>query len=757
MIRARVDLRKVAMSAPLPIMDSARAALIQSVAARPGLPASVTIAMEPSDGVDLSCARGDGLFKLWTPHGPIPMQPPPLRPASAADASAVIAAATRMQDATSTCVQRASANDERELGDGFDSSRDIIGVEAAEGKPTDPYLLRVDLENLKPGAENGNLDVYWLIGTGAKEGKTALPDGVAGTAAQPWNLAVAAYDGSHSTAQDAQGTFFANMVKSVRFDSVAHVVELALDKSLLRQKGWKDGDPLQLQAFTTKDFTNAVTDSLDGPGAKPWNNGGKLSAAADTSKAPWPVAQRSPNWEGESVYFVFTDRFNDGDASNDAGVNKKDLRCYHGGDLRGVIDKLDYIKGLGMSTIWISPPMANQTRHVDPDGSFYEGFHGYWPVDFYRVDPRQGDMATLQELVKKAHGKGLKVLMDLPLNQAAWEHPWTQDPSKYDWFHHNGNITNWEDPVQCENNDILWLPDLAQENPAVAAELIKTAKFWIDQTGIDGFRLDAVKHVNRQFWPQFERAIHAYAGPDFLLLGEDLHGSTDHVGSYQKEGMESLFDFPLYFTIRDTIGRGGSMGQLADRLAEENARYDNASMMSVFLDNHDLNRFMTDAGDDARRKLMLALAFEFTINRIPMVYQGTEQAMSGAQSMDSPDHMDHNREDVQFGKDPELQAYFSKVAALRQATPALREGGYLETWKDNDVFAYERVGREQSALVVLNGSAGNQHREIPANVAGRLKEGMRLRDALSGEEVVVKNGRLSLDLPPRTPRIFLPL
>lgn len=696
-------------------------------------------------------AKTPASLSMCTAQGPVPLDPQPTSLPFPEDTVTAGDPTRRMSAGQSTYFQPAYANDQRKLGDGFDSSRDIVGVEAREGAAAEPYKLRVSLANLRAGAENGNLDVYWLVGTGQPGGATSLPDRVGGGTAKPWNLAVAAYDTKHFTVQAPGNVLRSGGVTAARFDPVTRVVEVDLDKSVLRSTGWRDGAPVTLQAFTSKDFSGQITDSLDAPKSKPWSNGDRLEAVADTGQPPRPIDARSADWAGESIYFVFTDRFQDGDPNNNHGVDRGDLRRYQGGDLRGVIDRLDYIKDLGMTTIWLSPPWANQTRYEN-----YEGFHGYWPVDHYRVDPRQGDLQTMKELVEKAHEKGLKVVMDIALNHTAWEHPWRNDPAKRSWFHHNGNITDWEDPHQLENFDVLWLPDLAQENPEVERTLIDVGKFWIDQTGIDGFRLDAVKHVGRPFWQKFTAAMHEHAGPDFLILGEDLHGSADHVARYQHEGMQGMLDFPLYFSIRDTIGRGGSMRYLADRLAEENGKFDSTRMLGLFLDNHDVNRFLFDAGANGREKLKLALAFAFTINRIPTMYQGTELGMDGAHEVDSPTKMPDNRKFMEWGKDPELTAYFATLSRLRQSTPALRQGGYLEMWKDDQVFAYARVARDSSAMVVLNGSGDAQRREIPVRAMGRNENGTRLKDALSGREFTVVDGKIAVDLPPRTPLILLP-
>ncbi|HPZ09917.1 MAG TPA: alpha-amylase family glycosyl hydrolase, partial [Candidatus Eremiobacteraeota bacterium] len=416
-----------------------------------------------------------------------------------------------------------SVGDQYLLYDGVDSSRDITGVTSEEGKPTEPYRFSVKLKDLPPGAEVGNLDLYLLISIG-QDGKVNLPDGIPGVTNQPWNLAIGAYDNNNFNIYDEHGTVNKKVLKDLKFDNLNDTVSFALDKSVMREKGWKDGDPVVLQPFTTKDFLKKVIDTLDEPSKKPWVNNGLLSKymSTDLNYIPSPTPMPSPSapippaggqdWRNESIYFILTDRFQDGDTTNNFDVNKKDLTKYHGGDLQGVIDKLDYIKDLGMSTVWITPTMANQDLFIDS-----AGYHGYWPVDFFKMDKHLGDMDKFKELINKAHEKGMKIILDIPLNHVAWEHPWTGDPSKQSWLHHNGDVKDWNDPWQVENCSMYGLPDLAQENPEVSKHLTDMAKWWIDQTGIDGFRLDAIKHVPLSFWSQFAKDIHAHAGQDFLL------------------------------------------------------------------------------------------------------------------------------------------------------------------------------------------------------------------------------------------------
>jgi alpha-amylase len=461
---------------------------------------------------------------------------------------------------------------------------------------------------------------------------------------------------------------------------------------------------------------------------------------------PLPEDPKVRSWQGETIYFLLIDRFHDGDPTNNYAVNKDDLNRYHGGDLQGVIDKMDYIKSTGATAIWITPPMDNQTSFVDSDG-----YHGYWPIDHFNTDEHVGTMDKFKEFVNTAHEKGLKVLLDIPLNHTAWEHPFYQDPAKHSWYHHNGDVTDWDDPWQAENCAIFGLPDLAQENPEVEKYLIEVGKFWAD-TGVDGFRLDAVKNVPKAFWDKFNAAMHEHAGPDFYLMGEYYVGDPSKYAQYQHGGMDGLVDYPLYYTIDDVLAKGGSMRQLADRVADCDRKFAKPEMMSAFLDNHDTKRFLTKAGGD-RDRLKLALAFQMTLNRIPSVYYGTEVSMES----DLEGWSETSRRMMEFDNDPDMLAYFQKLGAIRKDSIALREGRLLEMWQDDQIYAYGRVHPQDEAVVVLNNSPHEQTREIPVRAESRLREGMALKELLTGETVTIQNGRIHSKLGGKQAAIYMPL
>jgi hypothetical protein len=283
------------------------------------------------------------------------------------------------------------------------------------------------------------------------------------------------------------------------FSTTYNAIELQLDKETLRRAGWRDGMPLSLQVMTAKD---GEKDAVD-----------QVVARTDTSASPESMMGQVFRWEGKTVYYIVTDRFQNGDRRNDSGIDPADPERFHGGDWQGVIDKMDYLKDLGVDCIWLSCPYENDRAFFGKDG-----FHGYWPHDLYKTEPSFGSMEKLRELVDKAHDKGMKVMLDVVVNHTGYNHPFVNDPKYRDWFHREGDIkgvTQWH----MEHAALAGLPDLAHENPEVAKYLIDNHKWWLEQTGVDAFRMDAIRHVPEDFLRDFDREMHK-TREDYYSVGE---------------------------------------------------------------------------------------------------------------------------------------------------------------------------------------------------------------------------------------------
>ena len=485
-------------------------------------------------------------------------------------------------------------------------------------------------------------------------------------------------------------------------------------------------------------------------------------------RAPGLVAQQSAStnsrstdlrsagriWQDEIIYFIFTDRFANGNRSNDFNVKANDPWAYHGGDLDGIIQKLDYIKDLGATAIWITPVIDNRDNGFVADfGNGHKqeiwGYHGYWFKDFYQVDEHLGDMNKVRQLVQTAHQKGIKVLLDVVVNHVDYDHPFAVDrknpASKYHkWFNQHGVIKNWDDQWWVENGELAELPDLNQNDPETARYLIDSMKWWAKQSGVDGFRIDTVKHVPRSFWKQFNQEMRQAEGDDFLLLGEIYTPSPEFQAPYQREGMHTAFDFPLYYAIKESFGNGQSMRRLGDIFGKDRV-YPNAGLLSPFIDNHDVPRFIHEARDQKKERLMLSMAFLMSIRGMPMLYYGTEVGLAGGADPD-------NRRDMQFNQDPQLRSYFKRLAQMRHSQRALRRGQQLEMWQDDQVYGFSRMTEvaNEEIFSFFNNSSQPQTRRVQVRAESPLKNSSATLVNLFNpqERIQIENGQISITIPP---------
>jgi alpha-amylase len=510
-------------------------------------------------------------------------------------------------------------------------------------------------------------------------------------------------------------------------------------------------------------------------------------------------------WQGQSIYQIITDRFYDGDPSNNNADGNFDPaghsgRSVHGGDFKGIEQKLDYIKALGATAIWISPIVLNDRGE----------FHGYAGFDFYKVDPQWGSLADLQHMVRAAHARGLLVIDDVVVNHggfllesgdpgypkfkyppagynlryrdAARQYPPPFDlnaehPALTDLFHNNGAMEDFNNATQLELGSLSGLDDFRTESAYVRTQMTKIYEYWIEQAGFDGFRVDTVKHVEMPFWRTWCPAIRAFAAahgkPGFFMFGEVYDGSESKCGSYTGTmgggpfKLDSVLDYPLYFRINSVFGRAdGNTKQLEDHYAAIAADYDPSAQMRLvtFLDNHDQPRFLSrDCANDNLDRLKVALAFLYTARGIPCLYYGTEQAFDGR--IDP-----FNREDMfagQFEWGPSsgdnfnmTHPLFQLVAKLnnfRRLYPALQTGRHFNLWCNPNgpgLFAYARRLGTQEIFVVFNTARTSQ------TLPGRptiYPPGTRLVNLLDAREtatVLAGSSTPPLTLPATSAKIF---
>jgi glycosidase len=415
----------------------------------------------------------------------------------------------------------------------------------------------------------------------------------------------------------------------------------------------------------------------------------RVGTVADAVLAtpPAPPAGKAAKREADFIYFAMVDRFANGDKSNDADVDANSPLGYAGGDLAGLEQKLDWLAGLGVRTVWLSPIFAMRTAPYHG----YPAWHGYWTYDWDRIEARFGDEAALKQFTDAAHQRGMRVLLDFVVNHVGPDSPWVKE--RPNWFHHLGGVTDWNDPTQMVNHDVHGLPDLAQENPEVYAYLLKAAKRWAPL--VDGYRLDAVKHAPLGFWARFNTDLAQTFGPKFELLGELLDGNPQTLAKTQGDGrFTGLFDFPLHGALNDVFCHGAPPLKLASVLANDRL-YPDAQALVTLLDNHDLSRLASTCKSDAR-KIDEAITALFFMRGVPSIIWGTEIMLPGERDP-------LNRAPMRFVAHP-LQKTIAALAATRAASPALLQGVTRVLEVSDDRLALVRQHGDSTALLLVNHS-----------------------------------------------------
>ena len=449
-------------------------------------------------------------------------------------------------------------------------------------------------------------------------------------------------------------------------------------------------------------------------------------------------------WTDAVIYQVVLDRFRNGDPTNDAPVvaDSLDARAnYHGGDLQGLLDVIEsgYFTDLGVNALWLSPVYDNPNRAYRESPAphrLYTGYHGYWPVQPRAVDEHLGDLALLRRVVDAAHAQGVRVLLDFVANHVHEDHPYAREHP--DWFgtlalpDGSLNLRRWDD-----HRLTTWFePYLPSFDylaaPAAVDAVTADAVWWLRETGADGFRHDAVKHVPNAFWRALTARLRAelperFAGdaPGVYQIGETF-GSHALVSSYVRPGeLDAQFNYNLYDATIATLTRGGSLASLAAEVARGLEVYGPLHTMGSVVSSHDKTRFLALAegdiapGEDDKepgwgptpprvddpasyRRMEMALAIALTTPGVPIVYYGDEVGMTGANDPDN------RRPMVWDGLAPEQVALRQSVAgliALRRDVPALREGT-LETLRASDtLWVFRRATPTSEAVVAVNTGA----------------------------------------------------
>jgi glycosidase len=496
------------------------------------------------------------------------------------------------------------------------------------------------------------------------------------------------------------------------------------------------------------------------------------------------------------IYLLVPDRFANGDPTNDEPAefpgahDRNKPRAYHGGDLRGITAHLPYLQSLGVTTLWLTPIVKNGAA---------EDYHGYAAVDLYSVDPHLGTLHDYQELVEAAHKQHLKVFFDVVPNHVGRSHPWVKDPPATDWFHgtpeHHLNsstspvktdfyalperkedhvdpfelLVDPHTPVQMKRNLTEgWffgiLPDLNTENPMVVQYLVQNSIWWAEVSGLDGYRLDTFPYVSRGFWEQWHRELRRIY-PRLSTIGEVFHPDPS-VTSFFAGGrkgwdgidtqLTTVFDYPMYFALRDVLLNGAPTGRLTNILRQDSL-YPHPEFLLPFFSNHDVPRFASAPGATPER-LKLAYGLTLTLRGIPQLYYGDEIGMPGGPDPDNRrDFPGGWREDprqafTREGRTPEQQRIFESVQALlrlRKEHDALRGGKLWHLSCDDSSYVFLREADLERLVVAFQGGSATKTLTVSLqDTPGKSASGIT---TLFGEaQAELAGQQLKLVLPPQS-------
>ncbi len=410
-------------------------------------------------------------------------------------------------------------------------------------------------------------------------------------------------------------------------------------------------------------------------------------------------------WRDEVLYFVMLDRFANGDPANDQDVDRANPLAFQGGDLAGLTAQLPEIADLGATAIWITP-LALQIDHpIDAEGRAFYPHHGYWAEDFTRIDPRFGTEAQLKTLVDRAHALGLKVVLDVVYNHVGYGAGWTR--SRPEWLR-QGDQCGTDDVTRC----LSGLPDIRTELPAVREALFDAQLGLAERTGLDGFRLDTVKHVSHDFWADHAARVRARLGPDFLLLGEVWDADKYLARPYLDSGeMDALFDFGFrdhtlkFLTGVENAARYGRYLNKRHALKR--------GFLAPFLSNHDMPMMLAMLRGDTDR-LLLGMALLFSVQGMPVLNWGEAVGRRGGPWPENRSVMPWGDRPIQPGagldRDDRLRRQVQALIRLRRDLPALR-GPQLEVLSAQGGLLVYRRGAD--LLVVLNRAKERQTVALP--------------------------------------------
>ncbi|WP_065410822.1 alpha-amylase family glycosyl hydrolase [Pseudobacillus wudalianchiensis] len=437
------------------------------------------------------------------------------------------------------------------------------------------------------------------------------------------------------------------------------------------------------------------------------------------------VEKEERTWQDETMYYVMTDRFHNGDNKNDKEINNHDLRAYQGGDFTGAAEKLDYLHDMGITSIIISPVFENAKG----------GYHGYWITDFYKTNKQFGSLKELNHLVKEAHDRDMKVIVDFPIMQVSPSHPWVKDAAKADWF-----------VTKSGHAEEKWLGQMAVlnlENEAVKQELIKVGQWWMKKADIDGYYLSDSANAPVSFLQDFSAQLKQQQKNFFLLGGND--GKTD-IKHFEKSGLDSVMNAELAGLLQEQFKNVNEPSNQSAALLKKESE-ESSLLLANYLDSSKTDRFTKKTVEENMfpgTRWMMALTYLYTVPGVPVVYYGSEVALNGEKGPES-----HRL--LSFKEDQELIDHMKEIGELRQKLPALTRGSYEPIYDKDGMTVFKRQYKDETLIVAVNNSNKTQKVTIPAEELDRNKE---LRGLLEGGLARPEEEKFSLILDRETAEIY---
>ena len=506
------------------------------------------------------------------------------------------------------------------------------------------------------------------------------------------------------------------------------------------------------------------------------------------------------------LYMLMPDRFADGSQKNNAvktkysyKIDRSQPSLRHGGDLEGIRQHLDYFKELGVTALWFTPVLENDS----PDNGVNSSYHGYATTDYYKVDPRFGTNEEYRKLIDEAHQKGLKVVMDMIFNHCGFEHPWIKDMPSKDWLNtpewlaaadksgknDNGSadskvndlylqtsykLTPVVDPyasdVDLHETVDGWfvpsMPDLNQRNPHVIKYLIQNSEWWIETVGIDGIRMDTYPYADADAMALWMKTLDEEY-PNFNVVGETWVTEPAYTAAWQKDSkiakknsyLKTVMDFSFYDKINmakkeNTDDWWNGYNRIYNSLVYDHL-YPNPSSVMAFIENHDTDRFLGNGKDSTALKQALALLL--TVNRIPQLYYGTEVLMNGTKEVtdgnvrkDFPGGFEGDERNLftAEGRTKAENAMFTWLSRLlhwRQGNDVIIKGSQKQFIPYKGVYVVARQYNGKTVMTVINGTRKEAALAVKryAEVIGQIKQA---HDVLTGSNVALDK---DLKLTPR--------